>query len=114
MADGIIIMDKPAGWTSMDVCAKLRGILHTRIRYRKYQQEPPVIAESQSLGIEEEVLKDKKNYISYRKGNTALCEAPEKPYIAYIAEHHTDEAYGEKPAPEVKMEHFNERVNDEH
>lgn len=30
MADGIIIMDKPAGWTSMDVCAKLRGILHTR------------------------------------------------------------------------------------
>ena len=30
MADGIIIIDKPAGWTSMDVCAKLRGILHTR------------------------------------------------------------------------------------
>ena len=30
MADGIVIIDKPAGWTSMDVCAKLRGILHTR------------------------------------------------------------------------------------
>ena len=30
MADGIIIMDKPAGWTSMDVCAKLRGILKTK------------------------------------------------------------------------------------
>lgn len=30
MADGIIIIDKPQGWTSMDVCAKLRGILHTR------------------------------------------------------------------------------------
>ena len=30
MADGIIIVDKPAGWTSMDVCAKLRGILQTR------------------------------------------------------------------------------------
>ena len=26
MADGILIVDKPAGWTSMDVCAKLRGI----------------------------------------------------------------------------------------
>ena len=26
MADGILIIDKPAGWTSMDVCAKLRGI----------------------------------------------------------------------------------------
>ena len=25
MANGIIIIDKPAGWTSMDVCAKLRG-----------------------------------------------------------------------------------------
>ncbi len=30
MADGIIIMDKPAGWTSMDVCGKLRGILKTK------------------------------------------------------------------------------------
>lgn len=30
MADGIIVMDKPAGWTSMDVCAKLRGILQTK------------------------------------------------------------------------------------
>ena len=27
MPTGIIIIDKPAGWTSMDVCAKLRGIL---------------------------------------------------------------------------------------
>ena len=26
MADGILIIDKPAGWTSMDVCAKLCGI----------------------------------------------------------------------------------------
>ena len=30
MAHGIIIIDKPAGWTSMDVCAKLRGILKTK------------------------------------------------------------------------------------
>ena len=30
MADGMIIIDKPSGWTSMDVCAKLRGILHER------------------------------------------------------------------------------------
>jgi len=27
MASGIIIIDKPRDWTSMDVCAKLRGIL---------------------------------------------------------------------------------------
>lgn len=27
MPNGIIIIDKPAGWTSMDVCAKIRGIL---------------------------------------------------------------------------------------
>ena len=27
MSNGIIIIDKPSGWTSMDVCAKLRGIL---------------------------------------------------------------------------------------
>ena len=26
MPSGIIIIDKPADWTSMDVCAKLRGI----------------------------------------------------------------------------------------
>lgn len=30
MADGILIIDKSAGWTSMDVCAKLRGILKTK------------------------------------------------------------------------------------
>ncbi len=30
MANGIIIIDKPSGWTSMDVCAKLRGILRTK------------------------------------------------------------------------------------
>lgn len=30
MPSGILIIDKPAGWTSMDVCAKLRGILHER------------------------------------------------------------------------------------
>lgn len=30
MANGIMIIDKPGGWTSMDVCAKLRGILKTK------------------------------------------------------------------------------------
>jgi len=30
MANGIIVIDKPAGWTSMDVCAKIRGVLHER------------------------------------------------------------------------------------
>ncbi|MGM9619059.1 MAG: tRNA pseudouridine(55) synthase TruB [Oscillospiraceae bacterium] len=30
MADGILIIDKPEGWTSMDVCAKLRGIYHEK------------------------------------------------------------------------------------
>ena len=30
MASGILIIDKPQGWTSMDVCAKLRGALHER------------------------------------------------------------------------------------
>lgn len=30
MSNGIIIIDKPAGWTSMDVCAKLRRLLDER------------------------------------------------------------------------------------
>jgi len=30
MADGVLLIDKPQGWTSMDVCAKLRGILHEK------------------------------------------------------------------------------------
>ncbi|MCI9352779.1 MAG: tRNA pseudouridine(55) synthase TruB [Lawsonibacter sp.] len=30
MASGILVIDKPAGWTSMDVCAKLRGVFHER------------------------------------------------------------------------------------
>ncbi len=30
MADGILIIDKPAAWTSMDVCAKLRGVFHEK------------------------------------------------------------------------------------
>jgi len=28
--NGILLIDKPAGWTSMDVCAKLRGVLHEK------------------------------------------------------------------------------------
>jgi len=30
MPNGIVIIDKPAGWTSMDVCAKLRGVLREK------------------------------------------------------------------------------------
>ena len=30
MSNGIIIIDKPSDWTSMDVCAKIRGILHEK------------------------------------------------------------------------------------
>ena len=30
MPDGILVVDKPAGWTSMDVCAKLRGVFHEK------------------------------------------------------------------------------------
>ena len=30
MPNGILIIDKPQGWTSMDVCAKLRGIFHEK------------------------------------------------------------------------------------
>ena len=30
MPNGVLIIDKPEGWTSMDVCAKLRGILRER------------------------------------------------------------------------------------
>lgn len=30
MANGILVIDKPAGWTSQDVVSKLRGVLHER------------------------------------------------------------------------------------
>ena len=30
MADGVLIVDKPADWTSQDVCAKLRGMFHEK------------------------------------------------------------------------------------
>ena len=30
MANGVLIIDKPRGWTSMDVCAKLRGIFREK------------------------------------------------------------------------------------
>lgn len=30
MANGVLLIDKQQGWTSMDVCAKLRGILHEK------------------------------------------------------------------------------------
>ena len=30
MADGVLIVDKPADWTSQDVCAKLRGVFHEK------------------------------------------------------------------------------------
>lgn len=28
--DGVIVIDKPSGWTSMDVCAKLRGVFREK------------------------------------------------------------------------------------
>ena len=28
--NGILLVDKPEGWTSMDVCAKLRGVFHEK------------------------------------------------------------------------------------
>ena len=28
--NGILLVDKPQGWTSMDVCAKLRGAMHEK------------------------------------------------------------------------------------
>ena len=30
MANGILIIDKPQGWTSQDVCAQLRGVFHEK------------------------------------------------------------------------------------
>ncbi len=30
MPSGILIIDKPRDWTSMDVCAKLRGVFHEK------------------------------------------------------------------------------------
>ena len=30
MPNGILVIDNPAGWTSMDVCAKLRGVFHEK------------------------------------------------------------------------------------
>ena len=30
MANGVLIIDKPSDWTSMDVCAKLRGVFHEK------------------------------------------------------------------------------------
>jgi tRNA pseudouridine55 synthase len=30
MANGVLLIDKPQGWTSMDVCAKLRGMLREK------------------------------------------------------------------------------------
>ena len=30
MPNGVIIIDKPQGWTSMEVCAKLRGMFHEK------------------------------------------------------------------------------------
>ena len=30
MANGVLIIDKPQEWTSMDVCAKLRGVLREK------------------------------------------------------------------------------------
>ncbi len=28
--NGVLVIDKPSGWTSMDVCAKLRGVFHEK------------------------------------------------------------------------------------
>ncbi|MBQ9458581.1 MAG: tRNA pseudouridine(55) synthase TruB [Oscillospiraceae bacterium] len=30
MPDGVVVVDKPVGWTSMDVCAKLRGVFREK------------------------------------------------------------------------------------
>ena len=60
MANGILIIDKPAGWTSHDVVAKLRGILHERrigrltIKKRGVQVVPDELRKRLALKGEEE------------------------------------------------------------
>ena len=50
MPDGILIVDKPAGWTSMDVCAKIRGILREK-RVGHAGTLDPMACHNQVMGI---------------------------------------------------------------
>ena len=53
MANGILVIDKPAGWTSMDVCAKLRGV-STRSGWATaapWTPWPPAYCPSLSAGL---------------------------------------------------------------
>ena len=57
MANGILIIDKPQGWTSMDVCAKLRGLFHEkRIGIRVNCVSPGVIETDMTAGLGPETL----------------------------------------------------------
>ena len=74
MPNGIIIIDKPADWTSMDVCAKLRGILKEKRIGHGGTLDPmatgvlPVFVGSATRGVEFAEKGDKEYIAGLRLG----------------------------------------------
>lgn len=76
MPSGILIVDKPQGWTSMDVCAKLRGVLGERRIGHGGTLDPmatgvlPVFVGRATRGVEYAVNGDKEYLAGLRLGVT--------------------------------------------
>ena len=71
MANGIIIVDKPAGWTSQDVTAKLRGVFHTRRVGHGGTLDPMATG---VLPV----------FVGRATRAASFCESAEKEYIAHL------------------------------
>ena len=82
MANGIVIIDKPAGWTSMDVCAKLRGILKTKKIGHAGTLDP------MATGVLPVFVEQATRAVSFAEGG-------EKEYIAGLA-------WGSPPTPRTR------------
>jgi tRNA pseudouridine55 synthase len=55
MMDGILLIDKPKGWTSFDVVAKVRGILRTEARKQEVENSRQKLVTNSSLLVTKKV-----------------------------------------------------------
>ena len=84
MPNGILIIDKPADWTSMDVCAKVRGIFHEKRVGHGGTLDPmatgvlPVFVGQATRGVEfaENGQKETSGSFSAAAGPCTPCAAP--------------------------------------
>ena len=105
MANGILIIDKPAGWTSHDVVAKLRGILHEKRIGHAGTLDPmatgvlPVFVGRATRAVEFAAEREKEYLAGLRLGLTTDTQDTTGTVTAHPPRHGRPGRPGGRPAP---------------